>query len=358
MGRIGILTHHYVKNYGAFLQAYALTRVVGELSGEPVCLVNYINSYHLLRNIIHVVRFRRGKDDWSNYCQRLRQCATLARFEKTLPRTQRVRSGAQIDGLGLDRLIIGSDEVWDFEDYGYAPVKFGCGVERTPLAVYAPSVGRSTHWETLPPQIQASLKRMEHLSSRDAGTDAFVRAMTGRTPLRVLDPALLYDYEGEVRQAENPYRDRPYLLVYDCKLTEAQIREVRAYAGERGWLILGAGEQAPWYDGSTTNLTPWEWVSMFRYAQAVITGTFHGAVFSVKFRKNFVAYPTEQNRINKISSLLADIGLTERIISDPSGLLPTLESDMGPGKQWERVEELKQQSLDYLRQLCGRGVRT
>ena len=60
MGRIGILTHHYVKNYGAFLQAYALTRVVGELSGEPVCLVNYINSYHLLRNIIHVVRFRRG----------------------------------------------------------------------------------------------------------------------------------------------------------------------------------------------------------------------------------------------------------------------------------------------------------
>lgn len=29
--KIGILTHHYVKNFGAFMQAYALTNVIKEI---------------------------------------------------------------------------------------------------------------------------------------------------------------------------------------------------------------------------------------------------------------------------------------------------------------------------------------
>ena len=351
MGRIGILTHHYVKNYGAFLQAYALMRIIGEMSGKSVCLVNYINAYHLLRNIVHVIRFRRSVDNWNNYSQRLFQCATLARFEKALPLTKRIYTGSQIDRLGLDWLIIGSDEVWDFEDYGYAPIKFGCGVKRTRITTYAPSVGRSTRWETLPLQIQVSLKRIEQLSSRDEQTDAFVHALTGKEPLRVLDPTLLYSFEEESLRADNSYRKQPYLLIYDCKLTAERIREIKNFASKKGWLILGAGEQASWYDGKTTNLTPWQWVSLFRYARAVITGTFHGTVFSVKYRKRFVAYPTERNRINKISSFLNDIGLEGRLAAEGEELVPKL-ARAGEPFDWNQLESLQEQSLTYLRGIC------
>ena len=48
--RIGILTHHYVKNYGAFLQMKALYETLREVYPKAdIRIVNFICQEHLWR---------------------------------------------------------------------------------------------------------------------------------------------------------------------------------------------------------------------------------------------------------------------------------------------------------------------
>lgn len=48
-----------------------------------------------------------------------------------------------IEKLGLDYIIVGSDEVWNYrETKGNAKVKFGIGLNNEKLIAYAPSVVR------------------------------------------------------------------------------------------------------------------------------------------------------------------------------------------------------------------------
>ena len=56
--RIGILTHHYVKNYGAFLQMKAMYETLRRLYPKAeIVVVNYVNPRHWRKNIILAVDY-------------------------------------------------------------------------------------------------------------------------------------------------------------------------------------------------------------------------------------------------------------------------------------------------------------
>ena len=45
MKKIGILTHHYIHNYGAFLQGYALQETIKRLYPEDkVYMINFVKK--------------------------------------------------------------------------------------------------------------------------------------------------------------------------------------------------------------------------------------------------------------------------------------------------------------------------
>lgn len=47
--KIGILTHQYINNYGAFLQAWALREAIAELfPNDEVQIIDYVNLKHTL----------------------------------------------------------------------------------------------------------------------------------------------------------------------------------------------------------------------------------------------------------------------------------------------------------------------
>ena len=49
--KIGILTHHYINNFGAFLQAYALQEAVQQMyPQDEVVMINAINLKHFIIN--------------------------------------------------------------------------------------------------------------------------------------------------------------------------------------------------------------------------------------------------------------------------------------------------------------------
>lgn len=83
--RIGILTHHYVKNYGAFLQMKGMYETLQRLYPEAeVTVINYVNQKHWRRNIIHILHFRPGVDTLSTYVEKIRQLRTFTKYERSI----------------------------------------------------------------------------------------------------------------------------------------------------------------------------------------------------------------------------------------------------------------------------------
>lgn len=79
-----------------------------------------------------------------------------------------------------------------------------------------------------------------------------------------------------------PVVTQPYMLFYYCDgLPEVEKQKLIDYAHKNGMAVYGAGECDKRYTDITVNLTPFQWVWMFRNAACVVTGTFHGAVFSI-----------------------------------------------------------------------------
>ena len=88
----------------------------------------------------------------------------------------------------------------------------------------------------------------------------------------MLDPTFLYNFDTDIERENikpKPYR---YILIYDCKLTEPMVKQLQEYAKKNDLKIIGAGDYKTFYDEGFIDLTPYEWVDLFRNAEKVITG--------------------------------------------------------------------------------------
>ena len=314
--KIGILTHHYVKNYGAFLQMKGLYEMLRSLySDEEIVIIHYMNRKHWFKNLIHILHFRFGTDTLATYMAKIRQLYIFSKYERSIPRTRSVKCAEDIVDLKLDYIVLGSDEIWNLCGSGYHPLKFGTGLETQKTIAYAPSVGAVTADTEVPSEIASGLAHLDRISGRDAETIRFVERISGRKAVPMPDPTFLYNFDIDIAREKicpRPYR---YILIYDCKLTAAMAEMLQDYTKKNGFKIVGAGDYKRFYDVGLIDLTPYEWVDLFRNAEKVITGTFHGTVFSIKYEKSVLCYPTEKNRINKVRSLLDDMKLGDRLLT-------------------------------------------
>ena len=336
--KIGILTHHYVKNYGAFLQMKGMYETVRELYPDAdVKIINYTVKKHWMKNIIHILHYRVGIDSIPTYFQKVKQLMVFTKYERSIPRTNKVKTATDINKLGLDMIILGSDEIWNWYGSGYNKLKFGAGLEADTIISYAPSVGSVTDKSIIPEELKIGIERMSRISCRDSETIKFVMRVTKRSAVKLLDPTFLYNFDLDIKRENIKEKKEKYILIYDCKLTSDQVSELKNYATINNMKIIGAGDYKKYYDEVTICLSPYEWVNLFKGAERVITGTFHGTVFSIKYKKQFVCYPTEKHRINKITSLLEDMDLKNRWLE--------------LGKE-EKFIDMLEKPVDYTKAYC------
>nr|MBR4280719.1 polysaccharide pyruvyl transferase family protein [Clostridia bacterium] len=347
--KIGILTHHYVNNYGAFLQAYALREALAkEYPNDTVEIINYINLRQFVINTCGWFRFYRNRENLKCWLQKVQIPITFARARRAaMHMSSRCFSAAKVNRQAYDMIFIGSDEVWNYQDWkSNDPIKFGRGLNCRHIAAYAPSVGNSEG--PFPQYAAEGIRKLARISARDAKTAELAEHVTGEAVRQVLDPTFLAAFPS----AALPAAKKPYVLFYYCDHLPAEIREqIHRQARELGMAVYGAGECDKRYDAITANLTPFEWVEMIRNAAFVFTGTFHGAVFSILNRKPFKVYLTNKSRIQKVGSLLQTLQLENRqmqadFVFDYEGMKDEIDYD--------RVQQLLKTetsiSMDFLRE--------
>ena len=346
--KIGILTHHYIKNFGAFLQAYALQETVKQqFPKSEVYIINYINVKHNTINTAGWFRYYKDKETFTSWREKVKLTKTFSHeIKKHLNLTSLCLTASDINKLNFDTIIIGSDEVWNFNDKrSTANVKFSIGLDCKNIITYAPSVGKSDVKGYVPNYVKDGIKGITAFSTRDDLTYEFVKNLTGKEATRVLDPTFLW----QIPKVENRYSSKPYILFYYCdKLPQEYFDKIKEYASKNNYAVYGAGECNKGFDEITVNLTPFEWVQMFRDAKFVFTGTFHGTVFSILNKKDFACYLTNESRIKKVNSLLNEFEIKDRIFNDNLNIEKFINNKIEYNNVQKIIDRKVEESLNYL----------
>lgn len=303
--RVGIVTFHYARNYGAFLQARQLLNFIASL-GHHAELVDYRNPSleKMHRNAIY-----QGRRFWLVPARRIR----WNRFEHALallPRSPVYRHANAIDWSRYDAVVYGSDEIWNFisHAHGFDPVYFGegppPGVRRI---AYAPSLGELSADVALPGIISRHLDRFDAISARDDNTAQFIKRCTGDLPPCVVDPVLI---NGP--KAVHP-RQHGDLLVYGALNDPARINYIRTWMTRNARSSKSFFYRNGWCDQNKIAAGPDEFIAALKQASHVLTTTFHGTLLAIVHGVPFTTIRMA-DAVNKFAPVLDTLPLRKRLI--------------------------------------------
>lgn len=342
--RIGILTWYFAMNHGARAHTYALLHTLRRMGYEAE-IVRYrswgeyidVEPYWFVsRNILLMMR-------------RLKYRLYFSRTEKDYKYMSReVHRAEEIDNLGYDLIILGSDEIFNInhlitsKDYTY----FGVGIEKTPMITYAVSCGQSSKYVKWPEEVVESVKRMKMLSVRDENSREIIHNNTGRTAEVVFDPTMLYDF-SQLNDSDWKYKD--YILIYTFGDVEPYKEQIISYAEEKKLQIACVGNKFKWADICVPYPKQETWYASFANASLVITNSFHGTIFAIKNHVPFVNI-LMADKATKISNLLDQFGLKfgDRLMSGDNSLAHCVSHTIDSGLIEEILEKEAERSKAWL----------
>ena len=354
--KIGILTYHRSHNYGAMLQAFALRKVISDF-GNDVFFIDYwpqhqINIYRLFSwedffrlDLIQKVRYVK------NFLKtiipkRLRKTRFNMFFRDNI--SPFCRSPKE----SYDVVIYGSDQIWRKQqwEYGYNPIYFGKNDFITKKNVsYAASIG------ILPTDrddIQTVLRYVKYLdiiSVRESELKDFLIQHGLTNVEQTVDPTLLLEKkEWEDLAGADRIIKHPYLLYYN--LMKGSFIDDNVYSlAEKLHLqvieLCGVPSRMPSVNKRTID-GPYEFLNLVRFADCVITSSFHGLVFSIIFNRPFVV-AFEKNS-GRATSLLKVLSLSDCMI-EPKQHFFSLNKEIDWSMVNSRLEMLKDSSLGFIR---------
>ena len=353
--KVAILSMQEVKNYGSFLQAWSLKHTIESL-GHTCDFINIIpgeqlGDYKIERfHKLKLLRERLLGWDFLKRAKTIYQFQT--RFSEEFLPELGVRKG-EVNSQHYDAVVIGSDEVFNCAQktwFGFSPQLFGKDINADKVITYAASFG-ATNVEVLAKlgvkdEVAGLLKHLDIISVRDANSVETVQTLTGITPERHLDPVFIYNYDA-LMPKEVKVHDYMIVYTYPGRITDPkEISAIQRYAREHQLKLISIGHFFPWCDDVIV-AHPFEVLALFKHATCIVTDTFHGSVFSIKYNKPFCTIIRGMNS-NKLTFLLQQFGLAGRIVNDTSKLTTVMGREIDYASINEMIANERERSIDYL----------
>lgn len=328
--KIGILTFHRAINYGAFLQAFALKTHLTSL-GHEVEIVDYwpeghADCYRVLPQswkkrslfgkvkffISFILRYSRAK-------KRIEGMQRLVKQYFDLPPVPCYQTAESLKSLSYDCVVYGSDQIWwksTIPGYsGFDPVYWG---EYLPASIkkvaYAPSMGIIDLTDQDKEQIRKWLCNFKALSVREAGLYEAIHGLTDKEMPIVLDPVFLIPRK-EWEKFCYPVNRSKYILYYNLIPSVEADLLVKKLRQERNCDVLEiTGSVRPLKVGKRylQTVDAFEFISLIRNADFVVTSSFHGTAFSIIFEKQFFVIGLGR-KAGRVESLLEQLDIADRL---------------------------------------------
>ena len=340
--KIAILTHPLWTNYGGILQAYALQTYLSRQGHNVVVLNREYSDFpslrlFLLRVGIVVKNFFRvyflGKKQyvvmnplsahyhnlWSGYDVQPFVKKYICQ-SKELRNTKALRK--YLKQNKFDCFIVGSDQVWrpayvaNVTDYFLKEVPKNSSVIKV---AYAASFG-TDKWEfdsSLTDECACLVKLFDGVSVREKSGVRLCKEFLGVGAEHVLDPTMLLNVDDYIKLIDNTSTYSSEGNAFCYILDESpEVTSIISDLEAKGFNLFKASLYVAPTDENARpyQMTVEQWLRSFRDAEFVITDSFHACVFSILFRKPFVAWVNKERGSSRFESLLEMFGMKNRLI--------------------------------------------
>jgi len=362
--KIGILTFHCAHNYGAVLQAYALQEYLLS-KGYDACVIDYRPSYltnlyrtffpERYRQLNPLLRMKVFIGECLRFKKRNKRYKAFEGF--ITGKLRLLKMDLHSDVHDVDVFVFGSDQIWNPTIcHGFDPVYWGdFKAAKNKLRIsYAVSMGKTSLTVTEEMEIKRGLELMDHISVREKLLQHNLTRLTSKNVANVVDPTLLVPVTVFDHIAKDPVVNGPYVLLYQVYREDPEIMKLaRHVASQVNGVVIEVLSVIKRWKSQPHKLeyaSPAEFLGLVKHACCIVTSSFHGAAFSVIFRKPFYTLRLDHPLDSRSASLLASLGLQERMIEkNELATFSPIDYDL---VSWKLAEQKKQSESYLLSALC------
>ena len=383
--KIGLVAVTYKDNFGSALQTYATQYVLEKLGYDTRIfeikgvhrsimikkllyyafrLFNPVEAKYLFANLSS--RSRKKASVFSDqYAQNMKERHQIYldfynKWYKMLPKV-RGWNGLQKLAAEMDAVVVGSDQLWRPSNI------IGCffTLEFVPDDIkkiaFSTSFGVPELPERLYRHAKKFLSRIEHISVREYSGASIVKNICGREAKVVCDPTMLLSAEEWMHiQIEKPFAEGEYILMYMMGDNPEQREFVQKLSRATGYRIIGLLHGATYMsydediaDEKPYNVGPSEFINLIRYAQYVITDSYHGTVFSILHSKKFFSFRrwpdgSRFSANDRLYTLLKFTGLQGRLLDGRESIEACVKEKIDYNLVLEKVLQKRNESMDFL----------
>ncbi len=338
---IGILTYHGAYNYGSFLQAYALQKIISERYKVDCKIINYrkdkqkefyspIKKNNSIRNIVKNIVSLPYIENLENRNNLFEQM-----INSELNLTEEYKSKKELEERipKFDLLISGSDQIWnpgilDFDDVYLLNFK----LDSIKIS-YAASMGSfprlSMNEQVIFKQCLSSYSK---ISVREEDAKTIIEPLTHSTVNVCVDPTLLINIltyrsliKSEYLNVRLPEGDFIffYSICYNKEMIErvmkfAEVKDLPVYMIFTGSIKLVKMKVKNLYVILDASIS--DFLYLIEKAKYVCSSSFHGTALAIIFKKVFfVINELKDGKYlidSRMNNLLKKIDLSDRIIND------------------------------------------
>ena len=359
---VGILTFWNVPNYGTFAQAYALEQALTkEFPNRDTRQIAYLNKKHydnyynkrIPKNFLSKKFYRELKELANPQSPYNLKRKKYPEYYQSIKHTENL-TNQQLSETDFNTIILGSDIIWDysFDCFDNDPFLFGVGLKSKKILSYACSFGTIKPFDSFPEYVKEGISKLNNISVRDENSAEIVEKITGIRPPVVLDPTWLWDFSSDTNIVEPEYKN--YIIVYGQDFTQSYIDELVEYAKLKNFNLVCLDcndDNYDWCDVviKQADLSPFEWIALFKYAKSIATSTYHGLTFGLIFNKP-LAFCATDFILAKADSFLKDLGLYDLIGVKNQSVRKMLDIEWDYSDINKVIDEKRKKSFDYLRQ--------
>lgn len=363
--KVGIITFNSAHNYGAMLQTYALQTTI-ENMGFDVSIINY--RLNVIDNVYNPFRrSKKGIFDAGFYKQRaglyLRHRYKLEKFKnfenfmmEHLNLTQPYKTFDTLRDIdwNYDFYVAGSDQIWNYKlTKGLNPAYFFDFVpDESKKIAYAASIGTDEIEEYDIPLFKYYLKNLDCISIREKRSSSSLAKCTDK-PIHInLDPTLLLEkkYYDEIKN-DLHFKDQEYIFFYTLEHNEELIKIGEKISQKEKLPVIFNRPLKKFTNQleSVPYIGPKEFLGLIANAKYVVTNSYHGAIFSIIYRKKFVTTPNTKTptRTNELINML---GLNQAMFLKAEDFEDINKIEIDYDNVEERLNILKENSLKFLKQ--------
>ena len=334
---VAILNHVFTHdNYGALMVAYSMERIVYHLGYYPATINVTIPGKSMLDDFKH---------DFLN-----------------LTKTVKLDGDYTFLNKDFKTFIVGSDQVWrnwwkndsvvkkfflDFADSSKRLISYGASFG---LELFEGS-------GELKSEISELLKAFSGISVREENGLRICKDTFNTQAELVLDPTLLIDvseYDKIINFYSNKKIERSILACiifpkneFDTEETNTLINNISSHLNINIEYILNK------------EISVSEWLKAIKDAEYIVTDSFHGLMFSIIYKKQFICLVNKQGGASRFYSIAKLLGLENRIFENVKDInvKELLKKNIDYNDVYKKLIPLKRKSIIFLQNALAKHVK-